>query len=496
MSDPTNETISDAAQAKITIFISYVHEDFGIAGALNNMLQNAFGSEVAVFLDKVAIQHGDNILTSINANLEKADILAVVSTDAKGPRHWAGYEIGYFQASHRGQLPPGHPLWGKIVTFCSAGGAPEPLVGLKHVSLGFDNSVLEDSQDKFAAELRIGDEEPLLQWFGELLMAVTGEKLKELKTTQELYKANICRFWKAVFAEFKQRPKFEFKPQKQLKVRFNSVEDHSQLGEDAEIDLLGNAHLVFGIASDAASRTLSWKEFCAELASGEGSLSTFATVGLARILSRAAKKTDSLDEVSGNLIWSHNEQRLFRVILTTYTTYYNGKIQASLYLVEVSKRKDIGSQATTLLGKGLQAALRFRSLFIEENGLFNELNITIPQQGLSEVASDILAELDFLNMDLLEADLGKPAAYNGVLTPEEIKSMAATWQPLKETLIQDCKRVLAARDITEMDAAKSQLAASLRKVRDRVGPVNETFLKAVAAKLIQIADEAETHRAP
>lgn len=75
----------------------------------------------------------------------------MVSTDAKGPRHWAGYEIGYFQASHRGQLPPGHSLWGKIVTFFSAGGSPEPLNGLKHVSLGFDNSVLEDSQDKVAA---------------------------------------------------------------------------------------------------------------------------------------------------------------------------------------------------------------------------------------------------------------------------------------------------------------------------------------------------------
>jgi hypothetical protein len=393
-------------------------------------------------------------------------------------------------------LPLGHPLWGKIVTFCSAGSSPEPLAGLKYISLGFDNSELEKTLEEFSQELQVRDEAPLLQWFGELLMAKSGENLKELKATQEIYEANIFRFWKAVFAEFKQRPKFEFKPQKQLKVRFNSVPNHHfQLGDDAEIELLGNAHSVFGISSPSMSRTLSWKDFRTELAEAEGSLSTFATGTLARILSRAAKKADSLDEVSGNLIWSINERCLFRIILTTYTTYYNGQIQASLYLVEVSRRPDVGDPLTTLLGKALQAALRFRSLFIEEKGLFNELNITVPQKGLSEVASDILAELDFLEMDLLEADLGKPAAYNGILTAKEIESMAATWQPLRKTLIEDCKRAIAARDISDIDAAKSHLAATLREVRTGVGPLNESFIRASAAKLIQIADEAEAHRA-
>jgi len=55
----------------------------GIAGALNNVIQDAFGSDVAVFIDKVSIQQGENIHTSIEANLAKQIYSAVVSTGVR-----------------------------------------------------------------------------------------------------------------------------------------------------------------------------------------------------------------------------------------------------------------------------------------------------------------------------------------------------------------------------------------------------------------------------
>jgi hypothetical protein len=489
-------SMSDGTPPKLTIFISYFHEDAGIAGALNNVIQDAFGSDVAVFIDKVSIQQGENIHTSIEANLAKADILAVVSTGVGGPRYWAGYEIGFFQASHRGPAPPEHPLWGNIVVFCSAGSSPGPLAEHKHVTLGFDNDELDKTQEEFAIELTIADDESLLLWFGQLFRAIRGEKLEERKKVQDTFKSVISGFWEKVFAEFKQRPKFEFKPQKQLKIRFNSApEHHFTLGDDAEITLLGNANAVFGILSQSTSRTLNWKDFCAELAEAEGSLAAFWTGTLNRILARAAKKGEGLDEVSGNLIWSHNEQKLFRLILTTYTTYYNGTIQASLYLVEVLRRKDHGDEETTLLAKGLHSALRFRSLFLENNGLFNYLNIAFPREGLATVAREIVAELDFLNMDLVEADIRKPAAWSDILTADEIGKMVCTWEPLKTKLMEACKAAIAADDIASIESAKSGLAETLKEIASRVGPLNERFLRAIAEKLVAVADDAEAKRA-
>jgi hypothetical protein len=483
---------NDDSLAKLTIFISYVHEDFGIAGALNNAVQNAFGSDVAVFIDKVSIQQGENIRARIDAGLTKSDILAVVSTGGDGAGYWAGYEIGYFQATHRGSRPDGHPLWGSLVSFCS-GNSPGPIAEDKHVSFGFDNADLDKSNEDFGAHLKIPDDDPLLQWFGQLLEAIKNEKLEERRKVQDTFKLIIADFRKAVFAEFKRRPKMEFKPQKQIKIRFDVMPDSRfQIGDDAEITLSGNAHTVFGITGESSSRTLRWREFCDEAAKAVGSVATFGTGTLVRVLARAG--TDTLDEVSGNLIWSHHEQKLYRVILTTYTTYYNKTIQASVYIVEVLIRPDRGDPDTTLLAKGLQSAMRFRSLFLEQKGLFNYLNIEFERTGLASVATDIVAELDFLNMDLAASDLHKPASWSGILSPEEIRTMAGTWQLLKEKLLQDCRQAIAANDATALEAAKSGLAATLHDIGTKVGPLNDRLLRAIAAKLVDIAEEAAAKR--
>jgi hypothetical protein len=476
---------------KLTIFISYVHEDSGISDALNNLIQNTFGSDVAVFIDKVSIQQGENIHTSVDVNLAEADILAVVCTSSESPRYWAGYEIGFFEASHKGPRPPDRPLWGTVVTFCSAGYLPGPIAERKAIQLGFDSTTLEMNEEDFGASLKIADDDSLLLWFGQLLTAITGENLEERKIVQDRYKSIIGSFRTKVFAEFKQRPKFVFKPQKQLVVRFASVPDHRyELEPDAQITLLGNAHSVFGILNQSSSRTLKWQEFCTELGKAEGTLAPLWIGTLIRMLTRAGKG-DSLDESRGNLIWSQHEQKLFRLILTTSTTYYNGKIEASIYAIEVLQRPDRGDPLTSLLAKALKSALRFRSLFLERDGLYNYLNIAFGQDAIAKVGADIVAELDFLTMDLTEADFNKPAAYAEILTNEKIELMANTWQPLREQLLENCNAAMAAMPGEATDKAKSELAATLREINVRVGPLNDTFLKAVAAKLVEIAEQGD-----
>lgn len=135
-----------------------------------------------------------------------------------------------------------------------------------------------------------------------------------------------------------------------------------------------------------------------------------------------------------------------------------------------------------------------RSLFIEDNGLFNYLNVAFPRDGLASIARGIVAELDFLNMDLVGADVQKPAAWSDVLTADEIERMAGTWEPLKQKLLEDCKKAIAATDIASIEAAKSELAATLREIAAGVGPLNEQFLRAIAEKLTAIADEAKVRR--
>lgn len=475
--------------AKLTIFISYVHEDSGISDALNNLIQDTFGSDVAVFIDKVSIQQGENIRSSIDVNLAKADVLAVVSTSTESPRYWAGYEIGFFEASHKGPRPPDRPLWGTLVTFCSASAPPGPVAERKVIQLGFDSATLDKSQEDFTASLEIADDDPLLLWLSELLAAVKQEKLDEHRQTQHLYKSIIANFRGKVFAEFKQRPKFVVKPQKQLVIRFNMSPEHRfEVEGDAQITLLGNAQNVFGIPNQAGSRTLSWREFCTELEKAEGSLAPFWIGMLNRILTRAGKG-DSSYESRGNLIWSHQEQKLYRLVLTTSTTYHNGKIEASIYAIDVLRQKDHGDRVTSLIAKALKSALRFRSLFLERDGLYSYLNIELGTEQLAKLGEEIAEELDLLTMDLTEADFHQPASYVDILTVQDIELMAKTWQPLKKRLVESCKAAMGARPGDETDKVKTELAATLRDISVKVGPLNDKFLKAVATKLIRIAEE-------
>jgi hypothetical protein len=95
---------------------------------------------------------------------------------------------------------------------------------------------------------------------------------------------------------------------------------------------------------------------------------------------------------------------------------------------------------------------------------------------------------------LLDADIAKPAKYRGILELSEIENMATTWIPLRVRLLEDCKQAIDASDPTEIEVARLRLATTLRQIESSVGPLNEEFLRAIAKRVLTIADEAKTQR--
>src|SRR5215468_3388517 len=85
----------------LRIFISYSHDDFLIASALQNLLQGAFAPVLGgVFLDKFCIGFGTNIKDSVVSELRQADTLIAVIAGAQpsSSLSWPGFEIGTFSA--------------------------------------------------------------------------------------------------------------------------------------------------------------------------------------------------------------------------------------------------------------------------------------------------------------------------------------------------------------------------------------------------------------
>jgi len=250
--------------SKITMFISYVHDDGGIADAVRNTIQSAFGDDILVFQDKVSIQQGANIQAALAENLKGANVLIVISTGTERPSHdWAGWELGYFDATHGNPDPDPNSLNGKIVTFCSAGNAPRPMTNRLYITLDVDPKTLEKSESEFKNSLVIADDDPIVLWLGQLLKTTDGGDLRDRRDILASYKRIVGDLQQKIFAEFKRRPKSVLRPQKQLTVRYSHDDDNpvQSLRGTAIVTLRGQATAVFGIRGELEKTELKWQQF-------------------------------------------------------------------------------------------------------------------------------------------------------------------------------------------------------------------------------------------
>ena len=473
---------------KLTIFISYVREDAMITAALNNALQNAFGKDITVFVDKVSIQQGDNIRQVIEANLAKSDVLAIVSTGTERPSHdWAGFELGYFAATHT-EPNPGRPLWGRTVALAAPGKDPRPNGSHLYIPMEVAPALLALSEKDFSARVRnVPDDDPLLQWFGDLHEAVYGQSITSRKAIRDSYRENISELKCRIFAEYKRRPKTVVRPQKRLVVRYQIDAGTTELVQDTTtLAFDGGAASVFGIPDGVGDNSMSWCQF-RDLVSAHQH-GPFWALALMELLQSVAVR--GIVDTNRTVVASQNETQLYRLVLTTSTTFYDGWVESTVYLVDVYRRDDFGNPSTSRLLKGLQLICRFRFLFLENQSQFHHLNIaTLELPRLAEIARQIVRELDILKADSLDADLDKPADWTSYLTVEQLEAMAATWIPLQFELTKRCKEAIQALEEPAQLDARRQLSDILKRLTREIRPHNSGMLSAMSAALGRIAGE-------
>jgi hypothetical protein len=458
--------------AKLTMFISYVHDDGGIADSVRNAIQSAFGDDIVVFQDKVSIQQGDNLHDTISENLKLSDVLAVISTGTERPSHdWAGWELGFFDATHANSETDANSLKGKIVTFCSARNAPRPMNNRLYITLDVDPKTLEKSEKEFESGLVIADEDPIVLWMGQLLKTVGGGNLKDRRDILDSYKRIVTALKLKVFAEFKRRPKSVLRPQKQLMVRYSHDEKDpvQSLRDTATITMRGQATAVFGMRGELEKAELPWRQFT-ELLNTNAELGRFWTGTLERLLISA----HDLDVDNSQIIASYDQRVLYRVILTTSTTYYNKTMETNIYFVELYRRRDYGNPATSLLLKGLQIVCRFRFLFLEKQSQFHCINVSLADAPtVRSIAARIVAELDILTSDAFQANLQQPSAWTTFVDEDALYAMGKAWEPLRVRLMDACAAAICPQD-DSVEAAKQQARQSAERHRRAMRPAKRT----------------------
>ncbi|HUN92012.1 MAG TPA: toll/interleukin-1 receptor domain-containing protein [Burkholderiaceae bacterium] len=477
--------------SRAVLFISYVHEDGVIADALRNAIQDAFGTDVEVYQDKVSMQQGDDIHDTIAQNLRRADVLVIVSTGTGRPSHdWAGWELGFFDAAHKVEYPKDDPmaaqvcpLRGRIVTFCSGANSPRPNNGKLYIPLMIDPTFLDMSLTEFEQTLDIEDDDPILRWFGEIFHATTGEDLQHKRADRDRCKANIGKFRLKVFAEFKSRPKSVRRPQKKLVIRYSrggASDNVAALRATGMIRFEGQAASVFGIPSDSSEREIRWQEFGRQIEIKEPGKFWLSTI------ERMLTSTDDIDIDNSEVIATHDQKNLYRLILTTSTTYYNDEIETSIYLVEFFRRPDHGNPVTSLLLKGLQITCRFRFLFLEDQSQFYHLNVSLgTATPLRDTARRIVSELDLLASDTFQANLNQPGTWATFVDSKVLEQMAQAWRPLRAHLVACCAAAMCNATATESETARAELAEALKRIRDEIRPHSDKLLAAMASQLLK-----------
>jgi hypothetical protein len=325
-------TSAPAKPRILQLFISYAHEDENIAHAVYGALRQALGTNFAnIFLDKISIESGLNFETQIEDTLDSTDIFIIVYTGAEKPSHgYTGWEVGYFRRVQRlGENDVG--IKRRIVPLYLYE-PPATVISIQGLALGITRNDLSKSTEDFT-KLEVGSNEPMVKFIDELQDIV--HKLIE---RAEFPKADLPDTVKcvrdmrlAIFSYLKTTVDKILKPQKQIIIKTNVASLQAadgNLPSDAQLIPCGSGSPmnVFGLPNTA----MEWSTFISQVSNHKlGDSWRDAINGVV-----ASSLPDEINVDNSRVVWSDDEKHIYRIILTTSTTYFNGSKEFHLYLVE------------------------------------------------------------------------------------------------------------------------------------------------------------------
>jgi TIR domain len=483
MTDPaTTPTI-------LRLFISYAHEDAAIAIAVRNALQAALGDFLAeIFLDKVSLETGFDFKTQIEEKLESTDILIIIYTGAHKPSHgYTGWEVGYFRGVQRRGAEAKFPR--RIVPIY-LDAPPATVSAVQGIALGISRGALSATEQDYVRGLRLEENDPMVRFVEELQDIV--ETLRERGRFPKGQRPDAAVAVRAmlvdIFAYLKTTVDKTLKPQKQVVIRTN-VESLEQMdGElpgDAKLVPIGSGSpmSIFGLPE----AEITWSGFIAQVSdhklgdSWRDAITSVVTSSL----------PNQIDVDNSQIVVSSDESHIYRLILTTSTTYHNGSKEFNLYLVEGLRRTDYGSRDTTLLLKGLEMVCRYRFMFLESTSEFFSKNIlAIGLDRVPGLAQRMVKELNLLRRDAREAGLDQPNVWSEYVSWDTVLEMSRAWAPREKRMREVAAMIATHRgDISELEPRRQEFAAVIDDLDTATRAHNRLLIEQMSDRLRRLVEK-------
>ncbi len=477
----------------LRIFISYASEDASIAKEVLNALNEVVGENLAeVFID-TALEVGFEVKPQLEERLEGTDILIIIYTGTQKLSYsWTGWELGFFTSVLR-QTKEQVDIPRRIVSFY-LNSPPATTGAFLGLGLGISRDVLSLTEREFRSQLddRIDAQHPIVKFFGELedlvsqLIEQAGLQRGRRKDIPKVVRDMLAN----IFSYLKTTVDTVLKPQKQIIIKTDAVSleiNVNELPRDAQLAPAGSGSplSIFGLP-DA---TITWESFVSKIADhkfGPSWRDAIASVVISSL-------QDKMEIDNSQVIISSDNKHVYRVILTTSTTYFNGAREFNLYLVEALRPNEYGDEVSTLLLKGLEIVCRFRFMFLEKQSEFGSQNISaLALERIPDLTRDLIRELNLLRRDSQEAGLDQPNVWSAFVSWDVVLQMSKGWEPVEKKLREVAAKIVSLRRSTdspeELVNLRDKLIAAIAELEETTRSQNRTLIDGMTKKLSEVLE--------
>ncbi|WP_284618627.1 toll/interleukin-1 receptor domain-containing protein [Aquabacterium humicola] len=487
----------------LNLFISYAREDEIIANAVRAALANALPTPPAfVDMDKYTIEVGADFSAEIKKKLNRAHVLVLVHTARpKESFGWTGQELGYFRAQQE-ITPKLDEIERRIVFVSLAEDVPPGTEMLNGIRITISSKDLDLTKEEYANRLRVTDDDTFVQFLNQMQGVVEEiwrrDNYPGVPPTRERDHAEFAKdMYVEIFGNLKASVDVNrsTRPQKQLTI------DTSDTDLDAHLpDLPPSAQLTPGSAGGLGifglpEASLTWTDFCAQTQGRKnGSVWTGA---IRAVVTSTLPNQVSVD--NGQVIFAHDDGKMYRVILTSGLRYFDGRRRFTIYLVEGLARTEFGREETSLLLKGLELVCRYRFMFLEADSPFVYENIEVTRdEDLHDRAASVMRELDWLKRDARQARLDDTVVWARMLRGYDlVKKMAKAYGENEPAVIAAANAVLRSRtEPLKLPELRAQLAGAIRALAEATDDINRRMMVRLMGVLKRYIDEEKAKVRP
>jgi hypothetical protein len=485
----------------LRIFLSYASEDKKLAQAIADRLTAAF--KFSVELKYMSLfKSGSDFKSVIDYSLDAADILIVVATGKEKLSHtFTGYEIGYYRRSvvSRPYIDEQKKIPRMILPIAILADIPATVSEIQGLEIKpNDRFFFEIDRDGIITGEK---NDPIFELF--LRIDDVLDKLnpadrsqKQQDAIKEEYRTQAQSFYGDLKVLLGTLPFHTDLPQSRLIVQIppNVGVTEDEISGKIQFQCSGPTGGIFQAnvdEGDPRSEWLTWPSFQNFIGKEDTSL-IWGDALLALINSTLKDESADTDQ----LVLSFDEKKLFRLFVAKSVMFFDRRRELTIYIIEVFRVADVGDPFTTYLAKGLDVALRYRSLFLESASPYGIAAMRFCNANdFKAKVHKMLKEIRYVLFESKDGDLDNNAfimeLYGGdEKAIEKVVGLMGIWNDQSAKLDRAARTIIAKNVISDED--RNSFLPIVEEFVKSTAVINKSYTTRLVSSLEKLLDVQKT----